>query len=94
MQNELDVMKSKDGLSSDNKKLLDKINELEKKNTRLKTECQDYKIKLEHQTTTIEKLMRENAKGEAPAQKHASSSSSTKEKAYSEKCDKATVEEV
>lgn len=37
MQNELDVMKSNNELSNDNKKLLDQINELTKTNTRLKT---------------------------------------------------------
>ena len=38
--------------------------------------------------------MRQGSKVETSGKKHGSSSSSTKEKAYSEKCNQATVEEL
>lgn len=67
------------GSSFDSKKLLDQINELSKANAKLKQENQDKQIKIDHQTVTIEKLMRESSKNqESPAVKGSSSSTSTK----------------
>jgi len=67
------------GSSFDNKKSLDQINELSKANAKLKQENQDKQIKIDHQTITIEKLMRESTKGQdSPAPKGTSSTSSTK----------------
>lgn len=76
--------------------MLDQINELTKANAKLKQENSDKQAKLDHQSVTIDKIMKETHSLEHSAthKKHNSSSLSTKEKAYSEKCNQATVEEV
>ena len=96
MQNELDVFKSAPNISmnNDSRKMLDQINELTKINTKLKQENSDKQAKLDHQAITIEKLMREGNKHESGSQKNGSTTSSIKEKAYSERCNQATVEEL
>lgn len=87
MENEINFLKSNspDNISNDNSKLIDQINQLTKTNTKLKQENQDKQSKLDHQTLTIEKLMRETSKVQnSPTPKYSTtSSSSTKEKAYS-----------
>jgi hypothetical protein len=85
MQSELEMVKATSGApNEDAQKFMEQINELSKANARLKQDNNDKQIKLEHQTQTIEKLMREHTKIEhSSGTKHNSSTSSTKERAYS-----------
>ena len=61
MENELKALKGQDAgndSNKDNKAMMDQINDLTKANARLKQENADKQTKLDHQTITIEKLMR------------------------------------
>lgn len=76
LQNELAVARQSTTYSPNDQNLLQQLNDLSKQNARLKQENEDKALKLQHQATTIEKLM--EPRRSSPVGKPSSQSTSSK----------------